>query len=319
MNRRTGFTLVELLVVIAIISMLIAILLPAVNSVRESGRLVTCKNHLRQQALGIRSYAQQFPEALPAIWLHGNPKPWENFSWRVALLPYIEEDNRYDQLNQDLLPLDPNNLVAGGTLEIFSCPSSPQSPRLIRQLHTHTNLELGCTDYSAVFDVRGPFSLMAQSGVWFGAAASDTFQPATGSMDSARDSLMAPESALVVNPDSHSAEIRKVPSSFRRVKDGLSNTVLIVEQAGKPERRNLHHVSEGELPTEGAWVTSEYASFFAAGVNQDNHSGPYGFHTGASVTMCDGSVHYWPREIAQEVMVALMTRDGSEIVSDGDW
>lgn len=319
MQSKRGFTLVELLVVIAIIGMLIAILLPAVNSVRESGRLVTCKNHLRQQAIGTCSYSQQFSESLPAIWQQGNLKPWENFSWRVALLPYIEEDNRHEMLNLSLLPLDPANRPAGGTLDIFSCPSAPGSPRIVRQLNTHDGLELGSTDYVAVFEVAGLFPPNMQSGAWFGAAAPDTFESATMTEragDGAFDAAFAP----AVNPDSHSAEIRKVPSTFRRVRDGLSNTVLLVEQAGKPDRiSGRRFAGEGELPTEGAWVTSEYASFFAAGVNQDNHSGPYAFHKGASVAMCDGSVHFWPEEIAQEVMVALMTREGSEIVSDNDW
>ena len=314
MQRKPAFTLVELLVVIAIIGMLTAILLPAVNSVRESARLVTCKNRLRQQALGIRSYAQNFSEALPAIWQRGETKPWENFSWRVTLLPYIEEDSRYDRLNQSLPPLDPKNRQAGGTMEIYNCPSSPGSPRVIRKLHTYDELELGATDYVAVFDVRGPFPPQAQSGAWFGGAAPDSLVSAT----EADRAQLTP--GMAVNPDIFSAEIRKIPSTLRHVRDGLSNTVLIVEQAGKPNRKSRLQVPpEGELPTEGAWVTSEYASFFAAGVNQDNHSGPYGFHNGASVAMCDGSVHFWPREIAQEVMVALLTREGSEIVSDNDW
>jgi hypothetical protein len=166
----------------------------------------------------------------------------------------------------------------------------------------------------AVFDVSGPFPPHAQSGAWFGGAAPDSLVSAT----EADRAQFTP--GMAVNPDVFSAKIRKIPSTLRHVRDGLSNTVLIVEQAGKPNRKSRLQVpTEGELPTEGAWVTSEYASFFAAGVNQDNHSGPYGFHSGASVAMCDGSVHFWPREIAQEVMVALLTREGSEIVGDNDW
>ena len=61
-----------------------------------------------------------------------------------------------------------------------------------------------------------------------------------------------------------------------------------------------------EQPTEGAWLTSEYASFYATAVNQDNHAGPFGYHAGATVAMCDGSVHFWPDDIDHEVMVALL-------------
>lgn len=323
MFRKNAFTLVELLVVIAIIGMLVAILLPAVNAARESARRVTCQNRLKQQALGIRSYAVSFDEALPAIWNNGNIDPFETFSWRVALLPYIEESNRFDRINQNRLPLDPVNLPSAGTLELFSCPSSPSSPRIIRQLHIMDGLELGSTDYVAVFDVR---SDTPKSGAWFGGESPDELQGRDPAFDTSMDGGAggvpvggdAPEFSIV--PDSHNAEIRKIPSSLRRVRDGQSNTVLIVEQAGKPTRkRPFSHGEElGEIPIEGAWITSEYASF-SAGINQDNHAGPYGFHNGATAAMCDGSVHFFSREMEPNVLGALLSRDGGEIVSTSDW
>ena len=321
MRRKNAFTLVELLVVIAIIGMLIALLLPAVNSVREAGRRTTCKNHLRQQALAVRSYAQQFDEQLPAIWQKGASQPWETFSWRVALLPFMEEDARYDRINQATLPLDdPKNLAAANTVATFNCPSSPSSPRVITQYAGYQNLQLGATDYVAVFDVRAPSGV--HSGTWFGGQSPDMIPgPATGA-DISSIGPAAPEAdmAIGVEPDLDSAKIRKIPSTLRRVRDGLSNTVLVVEQAGKPARVNPYNESdEDSLATEGAWLTSEYASFYAGAVNQDNHSGPYGYHSGASIAMCDGSVHFWPREIDAEVMFALLTREGSEIISDSDW
>lgn len=314
MKRARAFTLVELLVVIAIISLLIGILLPAVNGARESGRRLTCKNNLRQQALGLRSYAQQFTESLPAIWQNGNIQPWENYAWRVALLPFVEESGRFDNLDQSLPPTDSANAPLTGTLPIFSCPSSPSSPRIIRKLGPLEGLMLGSTDYVSVFDVRGATMPAVQSGAWFGAKSPEAL-PGDALLV---EGDLAPTAA--VHPDLYSAEIRKIPPSLRRVRDGLSNTVLLVEQAGKPEKRNsLEEPMETELPSEGAWVTSEYASFFAASVNQDNHSGPYGFHSGATVAMCDGSVHFWPRTIATHVMTALLTREGSEIVNTKDW
>lgn len=311
-----GFTLVELLVVIAIIAMLIGILLPAVNGARESGRRVTCQNNLRQQGLGIQSFAQQYSEALPPIWLQGNLNPWENFSWRVAMLPFIEQDARFKQLDQNLLPLDERNLPGATHIDIYSCPSSG-SPRVIRTLGPHEDLAIGSTDYAAVFDVRSPYATSIQTGVWYGAIPPDAI--AEHDTDSSIPG-MDPEFSLV-NPDSYSAEIRKIPSTFRRVRDGLSNTVLIVEQAGKPKRENRLGVPPIETPgsaTEGSWVTAEFASF-AATVNKDNHAGPFGYHSGASVVLCDGSVHFWPSEISDRVMFALLTREGSEIVGSNDW
>ena len=315
MQRKRAFTLVELLVVIAIIGMLIALLLPAVNSVREAGRRTTCKNRLRQQALAVRSYAQQFEERLPPLWQKGANQRWETFSWRVSLLPHMEEKSRFDRIDQSVLPLDAPNLPVAGPLEGFGCPSSPGAPRVIRQFGGRDNLELGATDYVAVFDVRSPDAV--QSGAWFGGQSLDSIPG-----DDMADAMVptAPESDTRVQPDVESAKVRKIPSTLRRVRDGLSNTVLIVEQAGKPTRENIYEQDEeGHMGMEGAWITSELGTFNATAVNQDNHGGAYGYHNGATVAMCDGSVHFWSREISPVVMFALLTREGSEIVSDNDW
>ena len=283
---------------------------------------MTCKNNLRQQALGLKGYAQSFPEQLPSIWQRGDITPWESFSWRVSLLPYIEEQDRFDRINQDLRPLDPSNAAAAGIVEVFSCPSSPGSPRIVRQLHEFGELELGGNDYAPIFDVHGPTPPFVQSGTWFGGAAPDAFNLDQASNISGDPDMPGPEQR--VEPDVYSAEIRKVPSTFRRVRDGLSYTVLLVEQAGKPVREgnglvDVEPAPGTDLPTEGAWLTAEYASYYATGVNQDNHSGPFGYHQGASVAMCDGSVHFWSRNMSEEAMRALLTRDGSEIVDDTDW
>ena len=312
-SHSRGFTLVELLVVIAIIGMLIAILLPAVNSARESARLSTCKNRMKQQAMAVRAYAATFDEQLPSIWNKGEINPWETFSWRVALLPYLDETSRSDGIDQSRLPLDPVNLRFGGPIDIFSCPSSPGSPRLVRQLYVTEGLELGSTDYVAVFDVRGN---QVHSGAWFGAEAPESI----AASDMQEEGTIPAAPNFSVNPDLHNAEIRKIPSTLRRIRDGQSNTVLLAEQAGKPNHiRQFDSGEEGELPTEGAWITSEYASFSAAAVKQDNHRGLYSYHAGATVAMCDASVHFWPREIDPQVMNAFLTREGSEIYSTADW
>ena len=327
----SGFTLVELLVVIAIIGMLVGILLPAVNSARESGRMTTCKNNLRQQAIGLRSYASQFAEALPSIWQPANqPRPWENYSWRVSLLPFVEEDNRHDQLDLRLPPLDPANRPAAAALEIFSCPSAPT--RAIHNLGPMAadgiegepeGIQVGATDYVAVFDVRSPFHEGLQTGIWYGAKPPDDMGMEAGVTDVPPP--VGPEDAdetRFVNPDMYSAEIRKIPPTLKRARDGQSNTILIVEQAGKPARvnRQPNWVPDPMFePSEGAWVTAEFASFYGTGVNLDNYSGPFGFHRGVSVAMCDGSVHFLPEVIEPRVLFALLTREGNEIVSTNDW
>jgi prepilin-type N-terminal cleavage/methylation domain-containing protein len=90
-----AFTLIELLVVIAIIAILIALLVPAVQKVREAANRTTCANNLKQIGIGVHNFhaAQQY--LIPA-WIGDNsldPDGWA--TWGVLLLPYIEQDNIY--------------------------------------------------------------------------------------------------------------------------------------------------------------------------------------------------------------------------------
>jgi prepilin-type N-terminal cleavage/methylation domain-containing protein len=124
--RRFGFTLVELLVVIAIIAILIALLLPAVQSVRESARRVQCANNLRQMVLAAHNYEsvhRHFPSAYRAQGL--NP----GWSWGSYLLPFLEQNNLYDfgkvettAFGGGANPVMPNP-YSTTLLPLFRCPS----------------------------------------------------------------------------------------------------------------------------------------------------------------------------------------------------
>ena len=114
-QRVRGFTLVELLVVIAIIGILIGMLLPAVQQVREAARRAACMNHNRQQGLALHNFESAFSHFPPAwngegsIGGFGNDddeylKPWQqrfgNFlGWQAFILPFVEQDNLYATLN----------------------------------------------------------------------------------------------------------------------------------------------------------------------------------------------------------------------------
>lgn len=133
-SPRKGFTLIELLVVIAIIAVLIAILLPAVQQVREAARRAQTKNHLKQVGLALHNYHERY-NMLPAGWIGvTNRQPdvegVNGWGWAAMLLPELDQGPLYDRLNFHVSPADPVNDIALRTaLQVFRSPSDPSNDR----------------------------------------------------------------------------------------------------------------------------------------------------------------------------------------------
>jgi len=316
-KKAAGFTLVELLVVIAIIGILIALLLPAVQAARESARKAQCANNMRQLGIAAHNFHDTFGH-LPASVRPPGLTPLPRISGLTFLLPYFEQKNIYDIYDQKLNWNDPKNRAAVQMkIPTFTCPSTPDSDRLdgLPEADPWTADISVCTDYS----------------------------PTIGVDQRLYDAGLVTAFGKGMIP-------KNEKTRFRDIKDGLSNTVMYAESAGRPYlyRRGVR-VSD-DLTTArvnaGGWPRP--ASDFSVDgsspdgttfpgpcaincTNGENVAGlpfpitspfPYGsegtaeaysFHPGGiNATFGDASVRFLQESIDIRVFAALVTRDKLE-------
>lgn len=240
MRDRTGFTLVELLVVIAIMGILVALLLPAVQSAREAARRGACTNHLKQIGLALHNYesahrrlppgytSQSTTSPVPAT---RDPETWDappGWGWSAHLLPYVEGSAVADQLDFEKPIWHANHLpVVHHRLELFLCPSatgpresffavdSSEQPLSIGGVQ----IELGRSHYVASH---------GQESCWGECGASSTGIVFTNIYTSETTEIQIDGEASRV---ADGPFYRNSKTAFREVTDGLSNTIFLGEHS----------------------------------------------------------------------------------------
>jgi prepilin-type N-terminal cleavage/methylation domain-containing protein/prepilin-type processing-associated H-X9-DG protein len=336
-RQPTAFTLIELLVVIAIIAVLIGLLLPAVQKIREAAARMTCGNNLKQLGLALHNYHGAFGYFPPAYntlpapdptvpTAYGNPPPRLGHSVFTLLLPYVEQDNVYRQIDTTKGyfsaanmpgPSPSNNPAYATVVKIFLCPSSPAQPSI---------------DYAAAlnqtYNSTGQFSINYLGPLTFGRT---DYAPISGTALGIGGTA---EGQATGNPGILAPNTR---NRVTDITDGSSNTLMVVEDAGRPAwYSNKGFLGNGPVSQGGgAWAepygylvmngsdpggsglvggTGGTPATCAVGCSSDNEM--FSFHTGGiNVLMGDGSVHFLKSAIDINTAAALISKSGGEVVS----
>jgi len=308
-RTRAGFTLVELLVVIAIIGILVAMLLPAVQSAREAARRMSCGNNLKQLSLATHNFHdtyKEFPYATRDRLDGDDADTWS--TGFIQILPFLEADamaRRWDQTEPRHSTVDSdgdgwtNALLQQQTIPSYLCSSM-----VLPAGELGVGENRGPSSY--LFCAGTPSTVMLHYGVYFPGG------------EPGFDGAIVPIKTHVAPPAVAGPNHRR-PTKFRDILDGTSNTFLAGETDFVP--RGVPSTDMGAIWAYGyigyAWGTTDRmlndhdipASAETYGCFRSQHPG------GVQFALVDGSVRFVSETIEQSVFQAVSTRDRGEVVT----
>jgi prepilin-type N-terminal cleavage/methylation domain-containing protein len=312
-SARPAFTLIELLVVIAIIAVLVGLLLPAVQKVREAAARMKCQNNLKQLALGCHNF-ESANGFFPAGELLTYDPTAPNWSWMTVLMPFIEQENFYRSSGIANMPaptLTQARQVVASPIANFWCPSDPKAPQGARTGPNNYNLRDpsagqlagGVSNYRGNLGANWGGAAPGQSG-WWGSEPRWTNPDRQGRYDGCSFG-----DGVVMGTHERIA--------IRDITDGLSNTFMIGE------------TKVGSCCLEGWAHTDSAVATCAIALNAKRLDGTaydssewfntYAFssyHTGGAVfAMTDGSVRFIQDSIDLQTYRALATRQAGEVAT----
>jgi prepilin-type N-terminal cleavage/methylation domain-containing protein/prepilin-type processing-associated H-X9-DG protein len=308
-----GFTLIELLVVIAIIGILIGLLVPAVQKVREAAARTQCQNNLKQLGLATHMHhdtEKTFPPAYVNTGAFYRNSTFKlTHGWAPFLLPYIEQQPLYDLYRWEFPLYGPENQdIVSRHLQVFQCPSTEQDRYMTFEVFELFGTKGACGDYTITLGVD---QVLAQRG-WV-----DQVGDYRGALTN------MPQPKLMVSPTRRGTRVGDIT-------DGTANTILLTEDAGRPRQWRAGKAGDDQVVFGGPWnhfkgaiilqgATSDgTAKPGQCALNCTNDHEVYAFHTGgANAVFADGSVRFLAN-IDIRVMAALITRAGGEVVAGPD-
>jgi prepilin-type N-terminal cleavage/methylation domain-containing protein/prepilin-type processing-associated H-X9-DG protein len=315
-SLRSAFTLIELLVVIAIIAILIGLLLPAVQKVREAANRIKCTNNLHQLGLAMHNYESSygtFPpgrKAFPIV-----------VSAPARLLAYVEQDNLQRLVNFDGTLADPQNVAASKTrVALFACPSDPRSGQVPGSSDFGTNY-VACNGTGVTLDAYGNIlnhlkiadgnGMFAQSPI----RAAEVFDGLSNTVAFSESTIgngTPASTAAAANPRFHILEVPGGNDPTPAACDAAAGTF-------NPNRG-------------GQWINGHYGHTLYNHFYTPNMAGKWdcgnashnkgltaarSFHPqGVNTLFGDGSVRFTRESVTKDVWMALATRDGGEVVSE---
>jgi prepilin-type N-terminal cleavage/methylation domain-containing protein len=316
-RQPAGFTLIELLVVIAIIGVLIALLLPAVQKVREAANRTKCANNLKQIGLAVHNFHDTYT-MLPASRIHyNNPKKLSWASWAVQIMPYIEQDNLYKlwDLTLSYYHQVPDE-ARTQTVKIYFCPSR-RSP--VDQSSSTSN---GQDHYNSKFYPGALIDYAVCSGDRNSYSAGYLDDPTANGAIIQGNATELTINGIVTVPTWRSR------TSFASIIDGTSNTILAGEKHVAPDKyghstvdnagyngnwdapRNIARVGGPEFP-----IAPDPT--YKVGTSDDDERVFGSCHPGiCQFVFCDGSVRSLPVSIPVSVYRLLCVRNDGQAIPD---
>jgi prepilin-type N-terminal cleavage/methylation domain-containing protein/prepilin-type processing-associated H-X9-DG protein len=306
-TRRRGITLIELLVVIAIIAILIGLLLPAVQKVRESANRMKCANNLKQLGLALHNYEgtyQEFPQAR-------NPFPLVH-SAASRLLPFVEQDNLQRLVDYITPPTSPANTLASRTrVPLFVCPSDPANGKVVTLADYGSNYVAnngsGTVAYGLIASGDGLFT---QTPVRI-ADITDGTSNTSAFAESLLGSGKVPASPAEADPRYHVLEVPGGNDTTPAVCESASGTFTAI-RGGKWIDGHYGNTLYNHYypPNARTWDCGN-------GIHNKGLSTARSFHAGGvNLLLADGSVRFVRNGIALDTWRALGTRGGGEVLSD---